>query len=398
MSKIIIGNTVGTSMNPRNFATTEQINQLSEAISEQGKTIPKVFDWANAELPFTESEISDTVTGAGFVVNPTNYADGKTYFRYHAGSKNFTWTNPNPQKGSLTITMRIYLQYATSGFTKIVTEYSDGTNNSLIDIMYINHGETVTYTTDPEKTVVSIRGNHDAENWVLIDMSALSIVADYPAPTGTVKSVNGVKPDKNGNVEIKIPEGGGSGGTDIALGISGAAVGQIAKITAVNDNGVPTTWEAVDLPKGSESWKKIHEVTVSERVSYIEFNEDLEGNPFALKKVRAFLTFPEWVSEDGTTKGTGYAYYTINGKRPPYQAPPSGWDNATFIFEVEAYGDYYIAKAYKDGPQGASYSGYFHYDMFESVGSFKAINSFVWRIYNREIMPNSKFVIYGVEA
>lgn len=31
MSKII-GNTVGTSMNPRNFATTEQINQLSEAI------------------------------------------------------------------------------------------------------------------------------------------------------------------------------------------------------------------------------------------------------------------------------------------------------------------------------------------------------------------------------
>lgn len=194
-------------------ATKEQFNQLSgqlsEAIAEQGKTIPKVFDWANAELPFTESEISDTVTGAGFVVNPTNYADGKTYFRYHAGATSFKWTNPNPQKGSLAITMRIYLQHATSGRTKIVTEYSDGTNNSLIDIMYINHGQLVTYVTDPDKTVVSIRGNYDAENWVLIDMSALSIVADYPAPTGTVKSVNGNLPDENGNVEIAIPEGGG---------------------------------------------------------------------------------------------------------------------------------------------------------------------------------------------
>lgn len=186
---------------------------VGDRITEQGKTIPKVFKWANADLPFTEDEISGVLSGGGFVVNPTNFADGKTYFLYHAGaSYGFRWTNPNPQKGSLTITMRGYSQYSNILNTKIVTVYTDGTDNSLTDMMYLPHGETVTYTTDPDKTVDYIRGNYDFENWVLLDMDVLSIVADYPAPTGTVKTVNGVEPDGDGNVEIEIPEGGGGSG------------------------------------------------------------------------------------------------------------------------------------------------------------------------------------------
>lgn len=45
-----------------------------------------------------------------------------------------------------------------------------------------------------------------------------------------------------------VPEGGGSGGgaTDLSLGITGAQIGQIAKITAVDTDGKPTAWEAVD--------------------------------------------------------------------------------------------------------------------------------------------------------
>lgn len=163
----------------------------------------------NSELPFTENEISGVASGGGFVVNPTNFADGKTYFRYNAGATyGFRWTNPNPQKGSLTITMRGYSQYSTTLSTAIVIVYTDGTDNALTGQMRLRHGETVTYTTDPNKTVDYIRGNYDFENWVLLDMDALSIVADYPAPTGTVKSVNGILPDENGNVEIPV-----SGGT-----------------------------------------------------------------------------------------------------------------------------------------------------------------------------------------
>lgn len=38
-----------------------------------------------------------------------------------------------------------------------------------------------------------------------------------------------------------------------SMGITGASVGQIAKITAVDESGVPTAWEAVDMPTGVPS-------------------------------------------------------------------------------------------------------------------------------------------------
>ena len=39
-----------------------------------------------------------------------------------------------------------------------------------------------------------------------------------------------------------------AGGTDISLGLTSAAVGQIIKVKAVNESGKPTAWEAVDIP------------------------------------------------------------------------------------------------------------------------------------------------------
>ena len=38
-----------------------------------------------------------------------------------------------------------------------------------------------------------------------------------------------------------------TGGTNISLNITGAAVGQIVKISAVDANGVPTAWEPIDI-------------------------------------------------------------------------------------------------------------------------------------------------------
>lgn len=43
---------------------------------------------------------------------------------------------------------------------------------------------------------------------------------------------------------------GEKGDTGAGMDITGAAVGQIAKITAVDDSGKPTAWEAVDMPSG----------------------------------------------------------------------------------------------------------------------------------------------------
>ena len=46
-------------------------------------------------------------------------------------------------------------------------------------------------------------------------------------------------------------------GKQDALIQSGAAVGQIAKITAVDDNGKPTAWQAVDMPSGGGHWETV---------------------------------------------------------------------------------------------------------------------------------------------
>ena len=49
----------------------------------------------------------------------------------------------------------------------------------------------------------------------------------------------------------------GYGGTSVALGITSATVGQLARIKAVDSDGVPTEWEAVDMPSGGgggETW------------------------------------------------------------------------------------------------------------------------------------------------
>ena len=50
-----------------------------------------------------------------------------------------------------------------------------------------------------------------------------------------------------------------TGGADPSLGITGATVGQIAKITAVDTDGKPTEWEAVDVA-GGETWEKIADI------------------------------------------------------------------------------------------------------------------------------------------
>lgn len=62
-------------------------------------------------------------------------------------------------------------------------------------------------------------------------------------------------------------------GTD--MGITGAAVGQIAKITAVDESGVPTEWAPVDLPGGGgDEWVKVAETTLTEIANEIRLNFD----------------------------------------------------------------------------------------------------------------------------
>ena len=71
------------------------------------------------------------------------------------------------------------------------------------------------------------------------------------------------------------------------MGITGATVGQIAKIAAVDASGVPTAWAPVDMPSGgsSEEMRVIKTITITaDGVNSIYFNRDDNGLPFALTK------------------------------------------------------------------------------------------------------------------
>lgn len=92
--------------------------------------------------------------------------------------------------------------------------------------------------------------------------------SDGYSPEATVTPINGgakiIIKDRKGTTSANVmngaqgpkgdagPQGpkGDPGATDLSLGITGAQVGQIAKITAVDTDGKPTKWEPVEMPSG----------------------------------------------------------------------------------------------------------------------------------------------------
>ena len=128
---------------------------------------------------------------------------------------------------------------------------------------------------------------------------------------------------KNPVIRLGIPgSAGGGGGTDLSLGVEGATVGQIAKITAVDDAGKPTAWQAVDMPSGGgETWELINEITIpddAEETNALVINEDLNGNPFELKKALLLVYMPKYTG--GSTIPT-YAVSSLNGIHVGRSAP-----------------------------------------------------------------------------
>ena len=107
------------------------------------------------------------------------------------------------------------------------------------------------------------------------------------------------------------PEGEASpaGGTDLSLGVTGATVGQIAKITAVDDSGKPTAWEAVDMSSGSGDvgvgkQRLIADITLTEPVKSILIDMDMDGNQLSLTDVDMFAYV-------ATNAETSYDYATV---------------------------------------------------------------------------------------
>ena len=97
------------------------------------------------------------------------------------------------------------------------------------------------------------------------------------------------------------PKGADGAGMDV----TGAKVGQIAKITAVDAAGKPTEWEPVDMPSGGaieKPWRILRDIMIAETVSEqspnvtyytntdgkiqaIEFSTDEDGAAFSVSEI-----------------------------------------------------------------------------------------------------------------
>lgn len=110
----------------------------------------------------------------------------------------------------------------------------------------------------------------------------IGTVTTLDAGQNATASITGESP--NLTLNLGIPKGANGepgesgGGTDISLGLTSAAVGQIIKVKAIDESGKPTAWEAADMQSGGGggsgvgSYKFIQTVTIpdGENVSIVD--------------------------------------------------------------------------------------------------------------------------------
>ena len=84
---------------------------------------------------------------------------------------------------------------------------------------------------------------------------------------------------------------GPAGKDGAGMDITGATVGQIAKISAVDENGKPTAWVPVDMSGGSlpEEFELVFEDEITEDLSSYKRDVDQDGNPFALSEAAVVI-------------------------------------------------------------------------------------------------------------
>ena len=136
-----------------------------------------------------------------------------------------------------------------------------------------------------------------------LDATALpTAINDALAQAKSSGEFDGPKGD-TGPVGPKGADGKDGAGMDV----TGAKVGQIAKITAVDSAGKPTGWEAVDIPSVPNDYELVFQETVAEDVFAYSRDTDKDGNPFSLTDVMVIIfTKPFAESTNSGNRALGF--------------------------------------------------------------------------------------------
>ena len=238
---------------------------------------------------------------------------------------------------------------------------------------------------------------------ILLKLNSVSLTTEVNAES-TNENVPTAKAVYNALQDIGTPSG-----TDISLGVT-ATVGQTIKVKAVDTDGKPTAWEAVDMAAGdTEVWEKVCQVTTTEDVSFIY-------QPFGgyYKKIRAIFL------GETTVGGQVWVY-------PNTETRPGGADIA-YIFNAPyaAAGKYTIVGEFSSSPYPAHDGAYNWYrgrcaiarewkpqclhagwgdSIFDNYVAdtyakdiSQGVKSLFWIHTGGEIKAGSQMVVYGVKA
>lgn len=113
---------------------------------------------------------------------------------------------------------------------------------------------------------------------------ASTYLRKYASKVGDPEALSQVNMDENPTDDMQIATKKYVDDTvSSSMDITGAAVGQIAKITAVDTDGKPAAWEPVDMPGGSaeETWELVQRIPLRADVS-----EYVLGSLAIYKKIR----------------------------------------------------------------------------------------------------------------
>ena len=310
-------------------------------------------------------------------------------------------------------------------FGGLFTDESDH-NSLVIDLEYGSLSEIAGKTIGLKQRRVSVvpvkisRRYLDMPDWAKADSKPTYTASDVGAvPTDSVTTaVNAESTNENvptaKAVYDALQDIGIPSGTDISLNVTGATVGQTIKVKAVDADGKPTAWEAVDMAAGgTEVWEKVCEVTTTENVSFIY-------QPFGgyYKKIRAIFAGEStaacqvWVYPNTETLpgGADVAYifnapyaaagkYTIVGEfsSSPYPAP----DGSANWYR----GRCSIARVWNPhglhaGLGDSLFDNYVD-DFYAHLGEgdlAQGIKSIYWTHNAGEIKAGAQMVVYGVKA
>ena len=249
------------------------------------------------------------------------------------------------------------------------------------------------------------------ENGAVPDIQ-IGTVTTLPAGSDATASMGGTA--ENPLLNLGIPrgadgQGGGSGGTDISLGLTSATVGQTIKVKAVDTDGKPTAWEAAE---SGEKWEKIAEIIIpngAEESNALTIDKDINGQPFSLLKARLCGKFPKYT---GGSTIPNVTFAMLNGKTTGNPSPAvytSLWPKVETarlvgaVYEVDVSGVQVIESVLRSagggwgenmGMYGSATSTYVKY--FTDSLWAKPITSIGGT--GMLIYPGCKFVLYGVRA